>query len=299
MVMVLPLFEWGRMTGANWQQREKGVPMSAIRKAIGMFVVVTGIGGAVVQILSVTEPLRTASLAAMFVTIAGLGGWVIWTGFSTRRRTDQALPEIDILVDICAAYTVSPATLEEVEWIADLESEVYSEDDAVHRSVLKEWFEANPNGFSIIRMANQTKVGHIDLLPIRPATFQRFLEGSIVEKDIRGDSLYSATEAAAITSLYVESIIVNPPRGYTTAPAILCVLTSFDGLVARICEPSRLKNFYAIAASRSGQRLLRRLGFDVIKSANTRKDGHDLFVADYAELRRHIAALGSPRFPQS
>lgn len=272
---------------------------STIRKAIGAFVALTGIGGALVQVLSLSGTLRTGSLVALFIIIAGLGGWVFWTGFATKRRALRALPEIDSLNDICAAYTVSAATSEEMEWIAGLESEIYSDTDAVPRAVLLEWFQANPAGFSVIRMANNTKVGHIDLLPIRPATFQRFLEGTIVERDIRGDSLYSPGESAAITALYVESIIVNPPKGYTNAPAILCVLTSFERLVSRLCDPGQLKSVYAIAASRSGERLLRRLGFDVISPAHARKDGHELFVANFADLRSQIGGLCSSRFPEA
>jgi len=55
---------------------------------------------------------------------------------------------------------------------------------------------------------NGQKVGHIDILPLRPATFQTFFEGNVVERDIRGDSLYTQKEKHLIRDLYVESIII-------------------------------------------------------------------------------------------
>jgi len=270
---------------------------SEVRKAVGVFLALSGLIGVVVQILSLSGALRTASLIAVFGLLTALGLWVFVSGVTTKRRAHKALPEIETIEDICTTYRALQATIEEMDWISTLEHNVYSAVDAVPREVLLEWYGTNPRGFSVIKMPNNAKVGHIDLLPIRPATFERFFSGAIVEREIRGDSLYSAAEREKITSLYVESIILCPPKGFSNAPAILCVLSAFEQLAARLCDPERLENVFAIAASRSGERLLRRLGFDIIKAADARKDGHDLFMAPYGELRRNIAAICSSRFP--
>ena len=146
-------------------------------------------------------------------------------------------------------------------------------------------------------MRNGQKVGHLDILPLRPLTLQSFLEGKISERDIRGDSLFHLNKRESITDLYIESVIVLPPKGYTNIPAIICILSNFEEIVNRICEPQNVKNIYAIAASRSGDRFLKRLGFDILKNANERIDKHDLFVIKYAELVSNINLICGDRIP--
>ena len=267
-------------------------------KAVGIFIAVAGIVGAIVQLLTAPAGLRGISFLLLFAILLGLGIWILINGALKNRKASRALPAIEQLEDICTGYQIAPASAEEIDWIARLEAQIYAPEDAIPKRVLTEWYEKNPDGFSVIRMPNGQKVGHIDILPLRPATQKAFLQGDIVEKDIRGDSLYAPSERHLIENLYVESIIVLPPKGYSKAPAILCVLTNFVGLVERICNPNTVNSIYAIAASQSGDRLLRRLGFDSIGSSDGRIDGHDLFTIKFSELRKNITAICGPRFPE-
>lgn len=63
-------------------------------------------------------------------------------------------------------------------------------------------------------------------------------------------------------------------------------------------DTANIENVYAIAASTSGERLLRRLGFDEIRSAQNRADKHDVFVVKFDELVTSITAICSGRFPE-
>ncbi len=267
-------------------------------KAVGIFLAVAGLVGTAVQLLTAPDSLRAISFLFLFAILLLAGIWIVVHNIRRRHKTGRALPPIEQIEDICAGYHVAPAKSEEMDWIARLEAEVYSAEDAVPKHVLKEWYNSNPTGFNIIRMTNGQKIGHIDILPLRPASLRTFLEGNIVEKDIRGDSLYSEAERHLIRDLYVESIIVLPPKGYSNAPAILCVLTNFAGLMERICDTSNVENVYAIAASKSGELLLTRLGFDAITPAENRADHHDFFAASFAELAKNISMLCGTRFPE-
>lgn len=270
-----------------------------ISKAIGIFLAVAGLIGTVAQLLTSPSSLSAASFLILFVTLLLLGGWIIFQSMWQKLKTGRALPQIKNLDDISTRYQIVQATAEEIDWIAQLQTQVYSSADAVPKHVLMEWYKSNPTGFSIIKMQNGQKVGHIDLLPLRPSTFQTFLEGNIVERDIRGDSLFSQNEKHLIKDLYVESIIVLPPKGYSNAPAILSVLTNFKSLVSRISNTANIENVYAIAASKSGERLLRKLGFDIIKPSQSRKDKHDVFSAKFAELVSNITTICGARLPES
>jgi hypothetical protein len=265
---------------------------------VGGLLAFIGLVGSVVQLLTTEGQLRAIAILLVFLGIAAAGAWLIVSGTLERRRAARALPPMEQLEDLGAGYRISPAGPDDIQWIARLEAETYSADDAVPLHVLQEWHEANPDGFSVIRMRNGQKVGHLNLLPVRPATLEKFLQGKILEKEIRGDSLFKSKERAEIRDLYIESIIVLPPKGYSNAPAILCVLTNLHSLVGRLCDPSQVRKIYAMAASSRGDKLLRRLGFEVLSSKTGRADGHDVFQASFAALSNSIGAACESRFPR-
>jgi hypothetical protein len=188
-------------------------------------------------------------------------------------------------------YQIDPAKLEEIDWIANLEAEVYSSNDAPPKSVLEEWYCSNLNGFSIIRNKEGQKIGHIDILPLRPEALRKLVDGVIVERDIRGNDLYTPAERNLIRSLYIESVVIHPAQGSSNARAVLYLLCSFISLVERLCNPADVENLYAIAATTRGIRFIRHVGFNRIKEANERKDGHDFFATTLADLAARLSRL--------
>ena len=266
-----------------------------LERAIGIFVAAAGLLGVIVQLLTSPTPIRAISLLTLFAVILILGLWIIGRNIWLKRKARRGLPQIAKLEEICTGYSIEPATSDEIDWIADLEAQVYPSEDAVPAHILKEWHACNPTGFSVVRMGNGQKIGHMDILPLKPITLKVFLDGNIMERDIRGDSLYTPSESNHIRDLYVESIIVLPPKGLSNAPAILCLLSGFIPLVKRICDPNRVETIYAIAASASGESLLRHLGFDQVKGGQNRKDQHDVFAVKFERLASNIAKICGDR----
>lgn len=293
----LPSYSLGSIKYLSWYSLVE--MKKELGKAIGIFLAVAGLLAAVVQFWTSSGLVRSVAFICLLSTLIMLAAWLIHRNLWLKIKASRALPPIEQLDDICIGYHTAQASPEEMNWIADLEQQVYMPGDAVPRNVLKEWYNSNPTGFSVIRMKNGQKIGHIDLLPVRPATFSAFVEGQIIEKDIRGDSLYSPADRDLIRDLYVESVIVLPPKGYSNAPAVLCILREFGGLVQRVCDPQKVERVYAIAASNSGKRLLQRLGFDLIARGDKRADGHDLFVAAFADLASNIQMICGVRFPET
>jgi hypothetical protein len=190
---------------------------------------------------------------------------------------------------ICHA---NPATPEDLDWIFQLEIDAYSAQYAVARRTLEQWYGSNPDGFSILTI-NGRKIGHITIVPLHPKILRSFVEGTIVEQDIQGDSLYTPREKHLIRNLYFESVILDSSKGPSTLPikALTCVARDFFPLIRRICDPTNLENVYALAASGPGERLMRGLGFDQVKSAQERSDHRALYVAKFSTLNANISAL--------
>ncbi len=190
----------------------------------------------------------------------------------------------------------NPATLEDLDWIFRLEIDAYSTQYAVASRTLEQWYGSNPDGFSVLTM-NGRKIGHITFVPLRPKILKSFVIGTIVEQDIHEDCLYTPEEKNLIRNLYVESIIIDSPKGHSALPikALTCLARDFVPLISRICDPTNLENVYALAASGAGERFMKRLGFDQVKSGRERADQRALYVARFSTLKANISELYNRR----
>jgi hypothetical protein len=186
----------------------------------------------------------------------------------------------------------NPATPEDLDWIFRRQIDAYSAQYAVARRTLEQWYGSNPDGFSILTI-NGRKIGHLTILPLRPKILGSFFQGTIVEQDIQQDCIYTPTEKHLIRNLYFESIITAPPKGHALLPikALTCLARDFVPLISRLCDPTNLENVYALAASGRGERFMKGLGFDQVKSGQERGDQHALHVASFSTLKGNICEL--------
>lgn len=187
---------------------------------------------------------------------------------------------------------VSPASLEDLDWIFRLQVETYSPKNAVARHRLERWFRSNPDGFSILTM-NGRRVGHLTFIPMRAELVEDLVQGLVSEHDIHEGCLYTPAEKQHIRNLYVESVIVESATGHFTLPikALTCLAHDFVPLIERICDPEKLENLYALAASGRGERLMKGLGFNVIQTGQQRMDGRALYAATFEALQARISQL--------
>ncbi|HKQ40828.1 MAG TPA: hypothetical protein VJ063_22360 [Verrucomicrobiae bacterium] len=184
-----------------------------------------------------------------------------------------------------------PADKTDVDWIAAQQAQVYADHDAIPRHILQEWFAANPYAFNIICDRHGARVGHLNIIPVKATTLQMLLEGKIREKEVRGDSIYSAAERDAVSCLWIESIAVDVSNPYRRARALLNVFEGAHGALERLAEPAKLTNFYSLSATRAGANLIKRFGFQLAAGGNHRTDGLDLYCATYEVIRRKTDEL--------
>ncbi len=220
-----------------------------IKKALGTFIGFTGFVASIDTVLNDQNPIRTIALWSIVGFAIVLLSVLAVPEALRKYRAQRSLPTESDLDDRCSGYQVAQAARSEIHWIAELEASVYPRADAISEQVLREWYTANPSGFSIIKEPSGEPVGHLDILPLRPSTLDAFCKGNIVESEIRGDSLYSEQERHLITVLYVESVILRPERPQRSASALMCVLKNLPTLVERVADPNTLDKVYAIAAT--------------------------------------------------
>lgn len=195
---------------------------------------------------------------------------------------------------------VSPATPEDLDWIFRLEIDTYSVQHAVARKKLDEWYGSNPDGFSIVTM-NGRRIGQLTIIPLRPNILESFVDGTILEQNIHEENLYARREQHLIRNLYVESIIIDSPKGPSSLPiAVFARLArDFIPLLSRICDPAKLENIYALAASGRGERFMKGLGFVPVKGTQERAAQRTLYVAEFGTVKARISELLSRRIRNS
>lgn len=188
-----------------------------------------------------------------------------------------------------------PATPDDLDWIFRLQIDAYTAQHAVARKKLAQWYGSNPDGFSIVTM-NGRRIGHLTIIPLRPNVLESFADGTILEQNILEDHLYGRDERHLIRDLYVESIILDSPKGRSAPPfaAFAYLARDFIPLMSRICEPAQLENIYALAASGRGERFMKGLGF-VPVNGQERADQRSLYVAEFGSVQVRISELLSRR----
>jgi hypothetical protein len=267
-----------------------------VRKALDTLIVVTGFAAAIVAILTAPSLMRRIVLWALLAVAIVLLCLRVVPEVIRWYRARTNVPDPDT---VPGQYQVEQASDSDMAFIAELEASVYSRADAIPEPILREWYSANPTGFSLVRSPSGKPIGHLDILPLRPATLDAFLKGDIVEREIRADCIYSVNDRKLITALYVESVILKPEGRRTAAAALICLLQAFPTIIGRIADASSLEKIYAVAATSRGEKLLRELGFGLERSADRRRDGHHLFGARISEVDGNVARRCGSRSVQT
>jgi len=241
---------------------------------IGIVALLIGIVSMVVTDHRIVQ-LTGIAIAVVMIVIA----IVKW-----RKRPPQIDPGVTV-----AHFTLENAVADDLPWIAALENKFFGE-AAVPLDILREWHAANPFVFTIIRNQKRTRVGHIDVLPVKDDALQMFVKGTIIERGIRGSSLYPPAERDNVKNLYVESVIIEGESDDEHKAAISELLRNIEEVFTDVANPANVEYVYGLAATRAGREFMERHGFDLISPADGRADHHPLYRASYAHLMK---ALGN------
>jgi hypothetical protein len=244
-------------------------------KPVAALVVVLGVISAVAQILS--APLWIKAIAAVITA-----GCVAWGILRIYGHSSYAPPVFE-------SYEIVPATEEQVRWAAGLAQRVYKGDDVIPEALMLDWYRANKDGFFVIRnIESGDLVGNLDILPLKPCMLKRLIAGKLLEREIIGDCIFSPPEKEQITSVYVESFVAvidesqqwwRVRKWRPNQLAAKDTMLDFVKILENICDPLQVKEVYALAASKYGDKIVRHLGFRLRSGADQRRDGHNLYVA--------------------
>lgn len=192
-------------------------------------------------------------------------------------------------------YLLAPADDQDIAWIARLQREVYSPEDAIPERVIRGWYEANPRGFWVVKSHDGRRCGHVDLLPLTPAGRDQVLAGGHFERDIHPSLLRGPHDHRLTSAVYVESVAAAPAADGSNVGILTAMLEGFSRALDAVSHPDRLEALYAIAASDSGSQLMRHMGMEILADKAHRVDAHDLYRGEAVVVRARAAALYEQR----
>jgi hypothetical protein len=184
-------------------------------------------------------------------------------------------------------YHVAQASREDIVWAARLAARTYGGIDVIPESTMLSWWQANPTGFSCL-FRNGERIGNLDVLPLRKPALEKFVGGTLIERELAGADLFTPHEQDQITDLYVESIVIERRKDRERRGAEHMLL-AFQDIARRVCRPRKECCVYAISATKPGENLLQGLGFDLIGTPAQRRDEHQLWNAPLPAVLRRIA----------
>jgi hypothetical protein len=256
--------------------------MKPLELALGIFTVAGGLA----SLLS--PPWRPWLLAAAGAALLALVLVVCYQRIWLRRLHDPLPPAADVQ-EVAAPYRIRIATASDLPWIFQAARTVYHGNDVIPENTMREWFARNPHIIHVVEGPAGNIVGNIDVLPLRPRAWKRFCGGSMLERDLRGDDIFSIKERDRVTVLYVESFVSLSSHGKAIPMAVASTIANFVSITRSVANPERVRSVFALAASSGGSRLLLHLGFTRVCDARTRTDGHHMYGVHFPTLAANIA----------
>jgi hypothetical protein len=176
-----------------------------------------------------------------------------------------------------SAISVTPATYADIDWVSALQQQLFGA-TAVPLAILRDWYATNPSGFRVVRAAGE-RIGHVDVLPVKPEALQRFTDGVIEERALRGADLHPPAERGLVRDLYLESVVVRGASKAVHDAGVAALVEALPSIYASLGEPARLRWIYAVAFGPAGSRFLQKIGFEPVAAAGERVDGMPLYRA--------------------
>lgn len=192
----------------------------------------------------------------------------------TGRKRGKKFPKeaIDALVKVMRRggkekRTFEPPTNNDI-WMGFQNTRiVYGEEDIVGFSRLLEWKQINSDIFMSVKERGK-RVGGVTFLPLAESTIQALINGKIREKDIPDWAMKKWTDSEL--SVYIPNISVTPSGDINTDKerGIFLIKHAIRWAIG-LNKEYDIKNWYGIAATEMGEKLLQHLGFQLIEGKRT------------------------------
>jgi len=251
-----------------------------------IFACISAIGG----ILGIVDGLKTAdevnlSLIALSLLLVIISLFFLCELYAHARKLLALRTTLEKLS--YPSYHISVATASHLAEISRMQRDYYDA-DAVPENLYREWYRSNPEGFFVIERSDVSSnekelVGHITIMSLKKQRLSLYLEGEILETEIRGNDIIPPDRNSEISHIYIESAIVSRKHRNRAIPEMI---KNLPAILEHFCPGANVGMVYALAATRDGMRILKNNGFVPHQTdhGRPRKDNHVLYQCPYPQF---------------
>lgn len=235
--------------------------------------------------------LRRAGVAfPIFITVAA--GIVALFGAVPDLRVGFCLLALICALSLCAGLAarqthISPGIIEEPRALvakvcsaAELREAnelAHYGRDSIPNTLAEAWREASPNSFVCLIDQHPHVVASFGILGLSASFLDQFLHGRLIESQLTAADLLPWSQTLSQEALYISGVVVRDagsPRGWRWASIMMWSMLVYVRTFFDLTKPRRV---YALAATPEGERILRKLNFEIYTPAEARLDHHNLY----------------------
>ncbi len=126
----------------------------------------------------------------------------------------------------------------------------------------RKWRQKNPAIFTAVTDRDNALLGFFDIFPLTDEAAGGLLKGQLHEHDLTADSIVPSEGNAAVKSIYIASIMVNPRQGaFSKIVASEIIVLKCIEYLLQTFPPTDERMVFAYAHTEMGERLLKNAAF--------------------------------------
>jgi len=238
-------------------------------------------------------------ILASATTLGGIASiWYFWDKFNGVKKPAAELNnENDAFFCSVAGipYAFVPAQIDDLRWIAEVDSMTFHGIDAMPFTVLEEWYLANKDAFVIVRGCEGKNYGYFIVLPLKSEALTNLCEGKITDITIKSKDVLKINDKSC-EGIYISALVLlnygkDGKIRFGNQLALKQLLES-KALFDCIFPYDTKTRIYAVAGSLSGEQIIKHLGFNLAVSGSKRSDCHPMYYQNIKKLKENILKLG-------
>ena len=154
--------------------------------------------------------------------------------------------------------------------------------DAISDELVEQWRLKNPNMFACVLDERGTIDAAFGIMPLTKSFMDQFIVGKVVENQIGAEDIHGPDKSKNVARLYISGVVVRDAKtqkGHMRAALLMWATIQY---LVKLYGTRRRRTLYALAATREGERLLKRLNFTIISPAGQRSDEHNLYSLEWS-----------------
>jgi len=145
------------------------------------------------------------------------------------------------------------------------------------QATIKAWYEKNPCVLVALADKNNSIVGYYDILPLVDSFAKEFIDGKACESDIRAEHILPPRQMKNAKYIYFAGVAVKDYDNQRNRIYSGQLLYSVFIYLGHFYDLENEIEMLALASSRSGERILKKLGYVLENSRYNRSDKTDLY----------------------